>query len=66
MQNVQLNVQGMSCSHCVRSIEGAVKNIGASATVDLATNTVDIVYDESNIALNAIVEAIEEQGYDVV
>lgn len=28
MNNVKLNVEGMSCNHCVVSIEGALKNIG--------------------------------------
>jgi len=66
MQNVTLNVQGMSCGHCVNSVEGAVKNLGAAAKVDLADNTVTVNYDESKVSLEAIKEAIEEQGYDIV
>lgn len=66
MSNITLNVQGMSCGHCVNSVEGAVKNLGASATVDLAKGSVTIAYDESTTSLAAIKEAIEDQGYDVV
>lgn len=66
MKNVQLNVEGMSCDHCVRSIEGAVNNIGAKATVDLAAGSVEVMYDDSKISLEVVVETIEEQGYDVV
>lgn len=65
MQNVTLNVQGMSCGHCVNSVEGAVKSLGASAKVDLANNSVTVNYDESKVSLETIKEAIEEQGYDV-
>lgn len=66
MQSVTLNVQGMSCGHCVSSVEGAVNKLGASGKVDLANKSVTVNYDESKVSLDAIKEAIEEQGYDVV
>jgi len=65
MKSVTLNVQGMSCSHCVNAIEGAMKEIGANGKVDLAANKVTVDYDESKVNLDKIKEAIEEQGYDV-
>lgn len=66
MTNVTLKVEGMSCQHCVNSIEGALKEIGAQGEVKLESNTVDVSYDENRITMEAIKEAIEEQGYDVV
>ncbi|WP_256758030.1 copper ion binding protein [Cohnella sp. WQ 127256] len=66
MSNVTLKVQGMSCGHCVNSVETAVKNLGATATVDLAKGSVAIEYDDSKASLAAIKEAIEDQGYDIV
>ena len=35
MKNITLKVEGMSCQHCVNSIEGALKEIGATGKVDL-------------------------------
>lgn len=66
MQNAMLKVEGMSCGHCVNSIEGAVKQLGATAKVDLAGKSVSIQFDEAQITIEAIKEAIEDQGYDVV
>ncbi|MEF2966333.1 copper chaperone CopZ [Paenibacillus sp. M1] len=66
MTNITLQVEGMSCNHCVKAVEGAVKEIGASAKVDLASKSVAVSYDESKLTVEAIKEAIEEQGYDVV
>ena len=65
MQQV-LQVNGMSCQHCVNSIEKAVKEIGGAAQVDLKNSSVKVEFDESKLSLQAIKEAIEEQGYDVV
>ncbi|MDF2682364.1 MAG: copper ion binding protein [Brevibacillus sp.] len=66
MNTFTLQVEGMSCQHCVHSIEGALKEIGASGKVNLATNTVEVTYDEGKISLESVKEAIEEQGYEVV
>ncbi|MFK7696556.1 copper ion binding protein [Paenibacillus sp. HJGM_3] len=66
MQKVELKVEGMSCGHCVNSVEGAVKALGATARVNLSAKSVSVDYDESSVTLQAIKDAIEEQGYDVV
>jgi len=61
----QLQVEGMSCSHCVGSVTKAVKGIDAAASVDvdLASKTVKV---ESTSALEQIKAAIEDAGYDVI
>jgi copper chaperone len=66
MSNVTLNVEGMSCGHCVSAVEKAVSGVGAAAKVDLPAKTVAVEYDESVVSLSAIKTAIEDQGYDVV
>ncbi|MFC9774134.1 copper ion binding protein [Paenibacillus chitinolyticus] len=66
MTNQTLQVEGMSCQHCVISIEGALKEIGAAGKVNLASGTVDVSYEENRVSIEAIKEAIDEQGYDVV
>ncbi|GEN34853.1 MULTISPECIES: copper chaperone CopZ [Aneurinibacillus] len=66
MQNVTLKVEGMSCNHCVKAIEGALEEIGASGKVNLAEKTVQVEYDENKVNVESIKEAIEDQGYDVV
>ncbi|WP_126427117.1 copper ion binding protein [Brevibacillus marinus] len=66
MKTVTLQVQGMSCQHCVHSIESALKEIGAAGKVDLASNAVEVSFDENRLSLEQIKAAIEEQGYDVV
>lgn len=66
MQNITLNVEGMSCNHCVKSVEGAISGLGATGKVDLAAKKVDVSFDESKLTVEQIKEAIEDQGYDVV
>jgi copper chaperone len=65
MEKVTLQVEGMSCDHCVRAIEGALKEIGAAGKVNLADKTVDVQFDTGKVSLAEVKEAIEDQGYDV-
>ncbi len=67
MQNVTLNVQGMSCGHCVNAVE---KSVGALAgveqvTVNLADGLVDVAFDDAQVSLAQIKETIDDQGYEV-
>ncbi len=63
-----LNVEGMSCMHCVNAIKnsvGALEGV-SSVDVDLEAKTVTIEYDETKTPFERIKEEIEEQGYDIV
>lgn len=66
MSNLILKVDGMSCNHCVNAIEKTMKELGAQGKVDLASKLVEVQYDENKLSEQAIKDAIEEQGYDVV
>ncbi|WP_042166417.1 copper chaperone CopZ [Paenibacillus gorillae] len=66
MTTANLKVQGMSCNHCVNSVEGAVQKLGAAGKVNLSAGSVAVEYDESKVTLDTIKAAIEDQGYDVV
>ncbi|QAY68042.1 copper ion binding protein [Paenibacillus protaetiae] len=66
MTKTILKVEGMSCNHCVQAVEKAVSNAGATGKVDLAAGKVEVQFNEAEVSLSVIKEAIEEQGYDVV
>ena len=67
MTNTTLNVPDISCGHCKSSIEGAVKELEGveNVNVDVDSKTVELSYDEATANIDAIIEAIEEQGYTV-
>lgn len=67
MENVTLKVEGMSCNHCVKAVEGSVGELaGVSAVkVNLKEGLVDVAFNASEVKLETIKETIDEQGYDV-
>jgi len=67
MEQLTLKVEGMSCGHCVNSIEGSLKELNGveQVKVQLAEGTVEVSIDSSVVTLKDIVAVIEDQGYDV-
>jgi len=63
-----LNVQGMSCQHCVRAVKTSVSALDGVDTVEvsLEKNLVTVGFDPSRTSLKSIAAAIEDQGYSVV
>ena len=60
----ELQVEGMTCGGCVRSVTKAVQSVDGNARVevDLASKKVKV---ESQAGLDAVKAAISEAGYDV-
>lgn len=62
-----LNVPDVSCNHCKMAIEGAVARLeGIDAVdVDVAGKSVAVSFDDGVVTLDAIEEAVREEGYEV-
>jgi copper chaperone len=67
MTTETLSVPDISCGHCKTSIEGAVSKLDGvdNVEVNVDARTVDVAFDDGAVAREAIVGAIEEQGYEV-
>lgn len=63
-----INIEGMTCDGCVKSVDSALTQLDGvqSVEVDLEGNKASVTYDSSAVAVDAIVEAIEESGFDAV
>ena len=67
MTTETLSVPDISCGHCKTSIEGAVGELDGvdKVEVNIDARTVDVAFDDDAVARDAIVGAIEGQGYEV-
>lgn len=61
----ELQVEGMSCNHCINAVTQAVQDVDPSATVNvvLAEQKVSIA---SGANIERIKSAVEEAGYPVL
>lgn len=62
-----ITVPEIFCQTCKTAIEGALNPLEGvdRAVVDIEARRVRVDYDETVIGPEALVEAIEEQGYEV-
>lgn len=67
MKEVELKVQGMTCQHCVRTVQNAVSGIDGVSRVEvfLDSGTVKVSMDK-DVPTDNLKKAIEEWGYKVI
>lgn len=68
MKNVKLNVEGMHCEGCSKRLENVLNELEGveSANVSLEEKTADVNYNEEEIRLEEIKEAIIDAGFEVI
>ena len=62
-----LRIEGMTCAACASAVERATKKIdGVSLSqVNLATNCLNIEFDEKKVSVNDVEGAIRKAGYEI-
>mgnify|MGYP001817128648 FL=1 len=60
-----LNIEGMTCSACVRNVENTVKKKAGvkDASVNCASENLSVTYDSKNISIEDLIQAVEKKGY---
>lgn len=64
--NIQIKVEGMSCMHCAKRVEDALKSVKGvkKARVDLTEKTASVDYVESKVSRDELVKAVCDAGFD--
>ena len=67
VESVTLNVEGMSCQHCVKAVDTNVRDLAGvnEVRVHLEQGTVDVDFQPASVTVSEIREIIEEQGYTI-
>lgn len=66
-QEITLKVAGMSCNHCKKAVEDALRRLDGvkDLHVDLDAALVTVKYDPIEVGLPELRAAIREAGYEV-
>jgi copper chaperone len=66
MQSETFTIEGMSCDHCVRAVRVALERVSGVTIKAVGVGRAEVDYDETKTRRDALVGAIEEEGYKVV
>jgi copper chaperone len=61
----KLNIEGMSCQHCVHAVKNELSKLDLRIK-EVKIGSAEIEYDEKKINENKLKEAIESAGYKLI
>lgn len=62
----KLNIEGMSCMHCVKHVKEALSEVVGVKSVDVNLDGKYAIVEVDNVSEEAMKAAVEDAGYDVV
>jgi copper chaperone CopZ len=63
MNTLQLEIQGMSCGHCVAAVSEALKELPGVTVNDVKIGAAQVSYRPDQVTPDDIVLAVEDAGY---
>lgn len=65
MAQERINIEGMSCGHCVSRVQLALEGLDGVSDVSVDLSGALVSYDEGKLGMRDIVIAVEDAGYKV-
>lgn len=63
MESLHLTIEGMTCSHCVRAVEGRLNRTPGVEVKNVDVGSADLRFDPARTNVEQIAEAIADEGY---
>lgn len=64
MENVTLQIDGMSCGHCVARVEKALSKLEGVDVGNVEVGSAEMSYDPSRVSPDKILEAVDGLGFE--
>jgi copper ion binding protein len=63
MQKLELEIEGMSCGHCVAAVSDALGELPGVSVEAVRIGSAQITYEPAQVSQEQIVLAVEDAGY---
>ena len=63
MQALHLTIEGMTCEHCVRAVDGRLRRTPGVDVANVAIGSAQVRYDPTITSVDEIAEVIADEGY---
>ena len=64
MERLRLEIDGMSCDHCVRAVSTALRALPGVAVEEVAIGRATVDYDPARTTPEQVMEAVADEGYE--
>lgn len=62
-KTIELDITGMTCDHCVRSVTNALKDVPGVTDAVVSLEQKSAVVTAEEVDIKKLLEAVEEEGY---
>jgi copper chaperone CopZ len=66
MKTQELNIEGMTCGHCVMHVKKELSKVAGLIVEDVQIGTARVKFDETQVTSEHLSHAITEAGYKLV
>lgn len=66
MQQLALEIGGMSCGHCVKAVNTALAAIDGVTVKQVAIGSATVAFDPARTSADHITQVVEDEGYQIV
>lgn len=63
MEKLELEIEGMSCGHCVAAVSEALKELPGVNVENVRIGAAQLTYEPERVSPDEIVLAVEDAGY---
>jgi len=63
MQQATIDIEGMSCGHCVAGVKRALGELRGVEVQEVQVGSATVSYDPARVTPGRIAEAIRQEGY---
>lgn len=64
MERLRLEIDGMSCDHCVRAVTTALRALPGVQVEEVAIGRATVDYDPARATPEQVMEAVADEGYE--
>ena len=63
MESLHLTIEGMTCQHCVRAVDGRLRRTPGVEVTQVAVGSAELRFDPAATNIDEIAEVIADEGY---
>lgn len=64
MKQIRLEIEGMSCGHCVAAVRTALTGLAGVQEADVRIGEATVTLDPAQASIAALIDAVQDAGYE--